>query len=40
MNIPELFGIDVFNDEEMKARLPENSYKSLKKTINEGKQHG
>lgn len=37
MNIPELFGIDVFNDEEMKARLPEDIYKSLKKTINEGK---
>ena len=30
------FGIDVFSDKEMKARLPESVYKKLKKTIEEG----
>ncbi len=36
-NIPEIFGSAVFNDCEMKARLPEDTYKALKKTIREGK---
>ena len=36
-NIPEIFGSAVFNDGEMKARLPEDTYKALKKTIREGK---
>ena len=34
--IPELFGSLVFNDKVMKAKLPKDIYKSLKKTIDEG----
>ncbi|MCR5692324.1 MAG: glutamine synthetase III [Eubacterium sp.] len=37
MNVSELFGAKVFNDETMKERLPKNTYKSLKKTIEEGR---
>ncbi len=37
-NIPELFGSMVFNDEVMRDRLPKDIYKSLKKTIELGKQ--
>ena len=33
--IPELFGALVFNDRVMKAKLPKDVYKSLKKTIEE-----
>jgi len=33
--IPELFGSLVFNDRVMKAKLPKDVYKSLKKTIEE-----
>ena len=33
--IPELFGSLVFNDKVMKAKLPKDIYKSLKKTIDE-----
>ena len=36
MNIPEIFGIDVFNDEVMRSMLPAKTYESLKKTIDEG----
>ena len=36
MNIPEIFGIDVFNDEVMRSMLPKETYESLKKTIEEG----
>ncbi|MCQ2519745.1 MAG: glutamine synthetase III [Lachnospiraceae bacterium] len=36
MNVPELFGSKVFNDEVMKERLPKDTYKALKKTIDEG----
>jgi glutamine synthetase len=36
MNVPELFGIDVFNDEAMKDRLPSDVYKKLKQTIDSG----
>ncbi len=36
-NIPELFGSMVFNDDVMRARLPEEVYRSLSKTIEEGK---
>ena len=32
-NLPELFGSKVFNDNVMKARLPEDVYRSLKSTI-------
>ena len=37
MNVPELFGIDVFNDEAMKDRLPSDVYKRLKQTIESGR---
>ena len=36
-NIPELFGSLVFNDTTMKERLPKETYKALKKTIQDGK---
>ena len=36
MNIPKIFGTDVFNDEVMRAKLPAETYNSLKKTIEEG----
>ena len=35
-NIPELFGSLVFNDAVMKARLPKETYKALKKTREQG----
>ena len=35
INVPELFGSLVFNDKEMKARLSEDVYASLRKTIDE-----
>ncbi|MCI7795018.1 MAG: glutamine synthetase III [Lachnospiraceae bacterium] len=35
-NIPELYGSLVFNDKEMKSRLPRDVYKALKKTIDAG----
>ena len=37
VNLPELFGSMVFNDAVMKDRLPHETYKALKKTIQEGK---
>ena len=37
MNVPEIFGSDVFNESVMKERLPKQTYKALKKTIAEGK---
>ena len=37
-SVTEIFGCDVFNDEVMKARLPEETYKALKKTIKENKR--
>ncbi len=36
MSIRQLFGINVFSDEVMKARLPENVYKGLRNTIKKG----
>ena len=36
-DIPNLFGSLVFNDNVMKARLPKETYKSLKNTIQAGK---
>ena len=36
-NVPELFGSLVFNDATMKKRLPKDTYKALKKTIQDGK---
>lgn len=35
-NVPEMFGSLVFNDEVMRERLPEDIYKSLRRTINRG----
>ncbi|HNF27721.1 MAG TPA: glutamine synthetase III [Leptospiraceae bacterium] len=35
--VTELFGKNVFNDKVMQERLPKSVYKSLKKTINDGK---
>ncbi len=35
-DIPNMFGNQVFNDSIMKARLPKDTYKALKKTIAEG----
>ena len=37
MNVPEIFGSDVFNEAVMKERLPKETYKALKKAIAEGK---
>ena len=37
MNVPEIYGCMVFNDSVMKARLPEDVYSSLTKTIQTGK---
>jgi glutamine synthetase len=36
-NIPEIFGSLVFNDSIMKKRLPKDTYKALKKTVDDGK---
>ncbi|MBR4448870.1 MAG: glutamine synthetase III [Treponema sp.] len=36
VNVPELFGSMVFNDDVMRARLPKDTYKSLKRTIQQG----
>ncbi len=35
--VPELFGSAVFNDDVMQERLPRDVYRSLRKTIDEGK---
>lgn len=37
MNIPEMFGSMVFNENVMKERLPKDIYKALKKTIDESR---
>ena len=37
-NVTEIFGMNVFNDSVMKARLPKAVYKDLKKTIEEGSE--
>ena len=34
--VPELFGANVFNDRVMKERLPKDTYKALRKTIDTG----
>ena len=36
-SVPALFGSAVFNDDVMQERLPRDVYKSLRKTIDEGK---
>lgn len=35
-NVEEIFGANVFDDATMKARLPKETYKELKKTIDDG----
>ena len=37
-NVPEIFGSMVFNEEVMRQRLPYDVFKSLKKTVEEGKE--
>ncbi len=37
INVPEIFGSMVFNDDVMRERLPKDVYKSLRKTIDNGK---
>ena len=37
MNIPEYFGCMVFDDREMKARLPREAYERMRKTIEDGR---
>ena len=34
--VPEMFGSKVFNDATMRQRLPKETYKALKKTIDNG----
>ena len=36
--VPQIFGSNVFDDRQMKARLSEKVYNSIVKTIKEGKQ--
>ena len=36
--VPEIFGINVFSDDIMQQRLPKDIYKSLRKTIDSGKE--
>ncbi|TAL16407.1 glutamine synthetase type III [bacterium] len=36
MNVPEVFGSNVFNDKTMKERLPKETYKALRETIEKG----
>ncbi len=38
MNVPELFGSNVFNDVVMRSTLPKEVYKSLRKTIDSGEK--
>ena len=38
MHVTELFGSKVFNDKVMKERLPKETYKALKKTIEDGEE--
>ena len=38
LNVEEIFGENVFNDAVMQARLPEDVYLELKRTIEEGKE--
>ncbi|WP_343377291.1 glutamine synthetase III, partial [Ligaoa zhengdingensis] len=35
--VPEIFGSLVFNDHVMKERLPKETYKALKRTMEKGK---
>ena len=35
-NVPEMFGSKVFNQKTMKDRLPKETFKALKKTLDAG----
>ena len=37
-NVPEIYGCMVFNDEVMQQRLPDEVFKSLKKSVEQGKE--
>ena len=37
-SVPELFGSMVFGDAAMRERLPKETYKALRKTIQDGKK--
>ena len=37
INVPEIFGENVFNLDVMREKLPKDVFRSLKKTIDEGK---
>ena len=37
INVPDIFASMVFNDDVMRERLPKDVYKSLRKTIDNGK---
>ena len=37
-SVPEYFGCMVFDDKAMKSRLPKETYKAMKKTIQDGKR--
>ena len=37
-SLPEMFGVNVFNDAAQRARLPKNVYKKLMATIGDGKE--
>ena len=37
-HMPELFGSEVFNDSVMRARLPKDTYRAIRRTIRTG-QH-
>ena len=36
INVPELFGSNVFNQHVMKERLPKETFKALKRTLDNG----
>ena len=36
-NLPEIFGSMVFNDKTMREKLPKETYKILRRTIDQGK---
>ena len=39
LSVPDSFGCMVFNEARMKARLPKEPYKAMKKTIRDGRVH-
>ena len=37
-SVPDYFGCMVFDDKAMRSRLPKDTYKAMKKTIQDGKR--